>query len=107
MTRDAPFMNEAENYIFTKEYWIGDSRDGVIVNGDGYHFFRMLSRGTILEAYEVYETDDGDEVVTPLPEMHNVSWIDDFGFKNLDDLDLIEEREFSRVKNLSDIRLQG
>ncbi len=97
----------AENCIFTKEYWVGDSRDGVVVNGDGYHFFRMLPQGLIVEAYEVYETDEGDEVVTPLPEMQNVGWIQDLGFKDLEDLDAIEEGEFSRIKNLSDVRLQS
>lgn len=93
--------------IFAREYWVGDSRDGVLVNGDGYHFFRMLPEGLILEAYEVYENEEGEEVVTPLPEMQNVGWIKDLGFGNLDELDMIAEQEFNRIKKLSDSHLQG
>lgn len=85
-------------YIFAKEYWVGDSRDGMLVGGEGRHFFRMIPAGLIVEAYEVYENEEGVEVVTPLPEMKNVSWIDDFGFDDLRDLDRIEECEFARVK---------
>ncbi len=96
----------AETCIFTKEYWVGDSRDGVVVNGDGYHFFRMQPHGLIIEAFEMYETDDGEEVVTPLPEMQNVGWIKDLGFKDLEDLDAIEEREFDRIKGMCDSRIQ-
>ena len=33
--------------MFTKEYWTGDSRDGAIVNGDGYHYYRMSEGGFI------------------------------------------------------------
>jgi len=88
------------NYIFAKEYWSGDSKDGSLINGDGYHFFMMEPKGLIVEAYELYERDDGEEIVTPLPEMHNVSWIEDLGFEDLDVLDRIEEREFDRVKFL-------
>ena len=87
------------DYFYTKEYWAGDSKDGTLVNGDGYHFFRMKEKGLILEAYEVYESDDGEEVVTPLPEMHNVSWIDDLGFEDFEALDEISEIEFERVKD--------
>ncbi|MFK7824124.1 MAG: hypothetical protein AB8G05_08205 [Oligoflexales bacterium] len=90
------------DFIFTREYWTGDSRDGSIVNGDGYHFFRMGDKGLIVEAYEMYESDDGEEVVTPLPEMHNVSWIEDLGFDDLDALDQIEEIEFDRIRNSLD-----
>ena len=45
--------------MYAKEYWTGDSRDGCLVNGDGYHYFRMTKDGRILEAYEYYETEDG------------------------------------------------
>ena len=86
------------DFIFTREYWTGDSRDGSLVNGDGYHFFRMGAKGLIVEAYELYEGEDGEEVVTPLPEMHNVSWIDDLGFDDLEVLDRIEEGEFERIR---------
>ena len=90
------------NYIFAKEYWSGDSKDGSLINGDGYHFFMMEPKGKIIAAYELYERDDGEEIVTPLPEMHNVSWIDDLGFEDLEVLDQIEEREFDRIKYLNE-----
>ncbi len=92
---------EQNTFIFAREYWVGDSRDGSLVSGDGHHFFRMLARGLILEAYEVYENEDGSEVVTPLPEMTNVNWLEDLGFEDLSDLDMIDEREFKRVKEMS------
>ena len=88
--------------IFAKEYWTGDSRDGALVNGDGYHFFRMQNRSLIVEAYEMYESDEGEEIVTPLPEMHNVNWLKDLGFEDLEALDQIEEWEFKRIKSLLD-----
>jgi hypothetical protein len=86
--------------IFVREYWSGDSRDGSIVNGDGYHFFKMSSPSLILEAFELYETDDGTEVVTRLPEMENIDWVTDLGFANLDDLDVISERDYQKIKDL-------
>lgn len=91
----------SEQFIFRREYWNGDSRDGIMVNGDGYHFFKMEPKGKIIEAYEIYEREDGEEIVTPLPEMHNVNWIDDLGFDDLNEvLDSVEEYEFLRVKDI-------
>ena len=98
---------EKERFLYTREYWVGDSRDGVLVNGDGYHFFRMLADGLILEAFEVYESEEGDEVVTPLPEMQNVGWLKDLGFADMEELDMIEESEFIRIKKLSDSHTQA
>lgn len=86
--------------MFAKDYWTGDSRDGRLVNGDGYHYYRMTDDGLIEEAYEVYETDDGTEVVSPLPEMQNVNWKKDLGFEDWEVLDFIDEIEFDRVKEL-------
>ena len=88
-------------YIFARECWSGDSKDGSLINGDGYHFFMMEPQGRIIEAYEMYERDDGEAVVTALPEMHNIGWIQDLGFENLEVLDRIEEREFDRIKYLN------
>ena len=85
-------------YLFKKEYWSGDSKDGMIINGDGYHFFKMDEAGNIIEAYELYETDDGDEVVTPLPEMHKVNWLKDLGFNDFETLEKIDEHEFFNIK---------
>lgn len=87
--------------LFAREYWTGDSRDGAVVNGDGYHYYRMSKDGRILEAYEFYETDDGVEVASPLPEMLNVSWKEDLGFEDLEALDVIQEGEFDRVRDLT------
>lgn len=86
---------------FTREYWTGDSRDGILVNGDGYHFYRMTKAGQILEAYEYYETEDGREFVSPLPEMLHVHWIDDLGFEDFEALDMIKEYDFQRIKEIS------
>lgn len=90
-----------EEHMFTREYWTGDSRDGALVNGDGYHFFKMEPKGTILEAYELYETDEGDEIVTPLPEMLRVGWLSDLGFEDFDVLEFIDQKEFDRIKKLA------
>jgi hypothetical protein len=84
--------------MFAKEYWTGDSRDGRLVNGDGYHYYQLTKDGKILEAFEYYEREDGTSVVSPLPEMRNVHWIEDLGFDDLEVLDVIPESEFQSVK---------
>lgn len=87
--------------IFTKEYWTGDSRDGQVVNGDGYHYYEMSEEGLILDAYEFYETEDGTEVASPLPEMKNISWMKDLGFEDWEVLDIVKKFEFERIKRLT------
>lgn len=87
--------------VYAKEYWTGDSRDGALVNGDGYHFYRMIEGGLIKEAFEYYETDDGLEVVSPLPEMLGVHWVKDLGFDENEALEVITAGEFERVKELA------
>ena len=94
-------MESSNTIIFAREYWTGDSRDGAIINGDGYHYYRMSGAGLILEAYEFYETDDGSEVASPLPEMRNVDWLNDLGFEDMDALDVIDEMEFQRIRELT------
>jgi len=86
-------------YYFCEE-WSGDSKDGVIINGEGFHFFQMTIDGYINEAYEVYESEEGDEIVTPLPEMTNISWTKDLGFENMEALDKINKMDFQRIKSL-------
>ncbi len=93
-------MSEPVKEQYAREYWTGDSRDGRLVNGDGYHYYRFSGSGLIIEAYEYYEHDDGTEVVSPLPEMQNVDWYKDLGFEDLDALDLITEADFSRIKSI-------
>lgn len=94
-------MGHSSEIRYVKEYWTGDSRDGSLVNGDGYHYYSMTKEGLITEAYEYYELDDGTEIVVPLPEMLNVNWIDDLGFNDLEALDVIPDTEFERIKELS------
>jgi hypothetical protein len=96
-------MQHHEYYQYTREVWNGNSRDGMVVNGDGYHYYRMTSDGTIIEAYEVYEKDDGEEIASPLPEMLSVGWIRDLGFADLEVLDMITEAEFDRIKGKTKI----
>jgi len=67
-------------------------------NGDGYHYYRMTPNGLIFEAYEVYEREDGSQVVSPLPEMQNVDWINDLGFEDFEALDAITERDFEDIR---------
>ncbi len=93
-------MEKKEDILFAREYWTGDSRDGNLVNGDGYHYYRMSKDGKIIEAFEFYESDDGVPVVSPLPEMKNVHWIDELGFEDMDSLDIIKEYDFLRIKNI-------
>ncbi|MGE0173153.1 MAG: hypothetical protein AB7T49_10220 [Oligoflexales bacterium] len=90
----------SQDIVFAKEYWTGDSRDGRMVNGDGYHYYQMSRTGKIIEAYEFYEHEDGTEVVSTLPEMLNVNWITDLGFQDLDVLDIVPESEFDRIRTL-------
>jgi hypothetical protein len=93
--------SESSEETFVREYWTGDSRDGVLVNGDGYHYYRMTKSGKILEAYEFYETEDGREFANPLPEMLNVHWKNDLGFEDFEALDAIREFDFERIKEIS------
>ena len=60
----------------------------------------MTKDGRILEAYEYYETEDGREFVSPLPEMLKVHWLNDLGFEDFEALDMIAEDEFSRIKDI-------
>jgi len=92
---------DTEELVFAREYWTGDSRDGILENGDGYHYYRMTKSGRILEAYECYELEDGRECATPLPEMLNIHWINDLGFEDFEALDVIKELEFSRIKDIA------
>ncbi|MFK7873520.1 MAG: hypothetical protein AB8C84_10230 [Oligoflexales bacterium] len=94
-------MSTEEKYVFARESWSGDSRDGIVINGDGYHYFKIEKPAFITEAYELYENEDGEEVVTPLPEMQQVDWMKDLGFDDLEALDMIEEYAFERIRNLN------
>jgi hypothetical protein len=87
---------------FCKEYWSGDSKDGIYTNGDGYHFFEMKGNGNITNAFEFYETDDGEEKALHLPDLIGINWYTFFGYSQ-DDSELLEpvkEYSFEYVKNL-------
>ena len=86
--------------IYAREYWTGDSRDGRLVNGDGYHYYRLTKDGVIQEAYEYYELDDGTSVACPLPEMINIDWFKDLGYEDMEVLDLISENDFQVILDL-------
>ena len=90
-----------ENYTYCKEYWSGDSRDGRLVNGDGFHFFKIQKDGLIIEAFEVYESETGGQVASPMPEMKNVNWLKDLGFDDFEALDEIDAYEYQQaiIKN--------
>ena len=98
MSSQSSHVDQVE-IVFAKEYWTGDSRDGHLVNGDGYHYYQITKKGHILEAYEYYEKEDGSSVVSPLPEMLNIGWIDDLGFDDLEVLDFIDEIEYEHIKH--------
>jgi hypothetical protein len=85
---------------FCREYWTGDSKDGQYTNGDGYHYYEMQSNGDVLDAYEYYETDDGEEHVSHLPELIGVNWFQYFGFDDDELLEAVAEQEFEYVRNL-------
>lgn len=89
---------ESQEERFYKESWAGNSRDGELVGGEGWHYFRIKNGSLIVEAFELYLTDEGDDVVTILNDMVGVDWIRDFGFSNLEDLEEISEDEFLQVK---------
>jgi hypothetical protein len=97
-----PTSQDGSGFVYYKEYWTGDSRDGALVNGDGWHYYRMNPAGFIFEAYEFYETEDGREIAAPLPEMQNVDWKEDLGFEDLEALDKTSEDEFLRVRSLTE-----
>ena len=87
-------------FNYYREYWSGHSRDGGMQDGDGFHYLRMSEDGKIHEAIEYYETLDGVEVVTPMPELVNVNWFKDLGYDSLDILDIVKEADFKRIKGL-------
>lgn len=89
-----------EERRFCREYWTGDSKDGQFTNGDGYHYYEMKGNGDVLDAYEYYETDDGEEHVSHLPELIGVNWFSYFGFEDDELLENVAEQEYEYVRNL-------
>ncbi len=93
--------SRSENEIwYCREFWNGDSRDGLYINGDGYHYFEMKGQGNILKAYEYYENDEGEEHVSSVSELIGLNWYSFFGFEDDEVLDLVSEQEFNYIESL-------
>lgn len=90
------------NLVYRREYWSGDSKDGQYTNGDGYHYYLMEEGGHVLEAFEYYETDDGEEHTLALPELVGVNWFQFFGFEDAELLEQVSRQEFEYVKSLGE-----
>ena len=96
-----------EEIWYAREYWSGDSKDGIYSNGDGYHFFEIKGNGFITKAFEYYETDDGEEHVLELPELVGINWFKFFGFEEEDELlETVAEYEFQHVVDLKEKNAQ-
>lgn len=93
-------MSVSQTFKYAKEYWTGDSRDGKSLNIDGYNYFQISQLGDIINAFEVYQRDDGQVIVTPLPEMKGVNWKEDLGYEDFSNLDIIEYDEFEHITDL-------
>ncbi len=89
-----------EEVWYCREFWNGDSRDGQFLNGDGYHYFEMLGDGLVQKAYEYYENDEGEERVTPSPELVGINWFKFFGFEDEELLEIVLEHEFAHIEQL-------
>ena len=98
---NSPRTQRKEDEVwFCREYWTGDSRDGLYLNGDGYHYFQMKGPGVIARAIEYYETDEGDERSTEATELVGVNWFEFFGFDDEELLEAIDENEFYYIDSL-------
>jgi len=92
---------ESETILFVREYWTGNSRDGGVIEGEGYLYYRMAESGKLIEAYESYEDHNHTEIAGPCPSMENINWFNDLGYKDLELLETIDESEFERIKELA------
>lgn len=81
-----------------REPWYGDSRDGQFINGEGYHYFSMKGDGIIQRAVEWYESDDGEEHCTDIPELVGINWFKFFGFEDEEILETIPAHEFLHIE---------
>ena len=94
-------LRQPDAIWYCREYWSGDSRDGQYTNGDGYHYFEMKGQGNIVRAYEYYETDEGEEQATVLPELVGINWFSFFGFEDEELLEPVAEHEFHYVEQMA------
>lgn len=86
---------------YFKEEWFGQSRDGELEDGEGYHFLAIDELGSILEAYEYYESMEGEERVTSVPELRGKNWLKDLGYEDYEPLEEIDENIFLEIRELS------
>ncbi len=86
---------------YCREWWNGNSRDGLFTNGDGYHYYEMDHDGTINKAFEYYENDEAEEFATPLTEFIGVNWFEIFGSNDKELLENIYEHEFNKVVDIA------
>ena len=82
---------------YCREYWTGDSRDGLYLNGDGYHYFQMRGNGVVQKAVEYYETDESEERSSEVPELIGINWFEFFGFEDEELLEIVPEHEFQYI----------
>jgi hypothetical protein len=92
---------KSDEIWYCREGWNGDSRDGQFINGEGYHYFEMKGDGHILNAFEYYETDDGEEKASIVPELIGINWFTFFGFEDEEILDILKEYQFRRVEEIA------
>lgn len=86
---------------YFKEDWYGQSRDGQVEDGEGYHFLAIQKDGLIIEAFEYYETDEGEERISSVPELRGKNWLLDLGYDDFEPLEEITERVFLEVREAS------
>ena len=85
-----------DSIIYAKEYWTGDSRDGVLINGEGYHFIKMKKSGLIV-AYTETLIRHYDKTLE--------AWLERFLSKRSVIKDLFDEK-LSKVKDKIDGNIQ-
>jgi hypothetical protein len=85
---------------YCKEYWHGHSRDGAFQNIEGYHYFKLNDQGDILEAFEYYESEDGEEYVVQMLDFVGINWYQDLGYQDDELLEGVSEAEFFMISKL-------
>lgn len=91
--KQPPFLNKS----YFKEFWYGDPRDGSLENIDGYHYFKINEQGDILEAFEYYEGDDGEEHISAMQDFIGINWFQDLGYEDDELLESIPEIEYLMI----------
>ena len=61
---------------------------------------KWTAQGLSLKRTESYESEDGEQIITPL-KWKNISWIDDLGFSNFELLEKIRQDDFISVSSIA------